>query len=338
MKHNFKLKERLGALLLAMLFILQAILGLVPVCVTQAAPLTVETWDSDKVVDYGYRFNMKFQPGITTYESFGCDNLDREAFSDNGKSERDTECVRVGADYKAGSAGMRYNNVGKDGNGNIVDVRLILVGVENAEPRYDLRTAESIVQNKGGATFAWKDNEAYPMVGFSKNSIGVFIYSVGYAKVKFQFLKHGTEETLPISGHGTIRDIDAGQGVRIPSDSSLDNAYVLKNNDYLTVDGNSVSSPLGSVEPDDPRGWLNLFYNTDNFTVEFCHQFRLDKWIKVVKMPLQKPVLRKDGQRLQEINIWIHQATVIVRTLKDRNTAKHMHILILHPIVSVMLR
>ena len=40
---------------------------LVPVCVTQAAPLTVETWDSDKVVDYGYRFNMKFQPGITTY-------------------------------------------------------------------------------------------------------------------------------------------------------------------------------------------------------------------------------------------------------------------------------
>ena len=131
MKHNFKLKERLGALLLAMLFILQAILGLVPVCVTQAAPLTVETWDSDKVVDYGYRFNMKFQPGITTYESFGCDNLDREAFSDNGKSERDTECVRVGADYKAGSAGMRYNNVGKDGNGNIVDVRLILVGVEN---------------------------------------------------------------------------------------------------------------------------------------------------------------------------------------------------------------
>ena len=58
MKHNFKLKERLGALLLAMLFILQAILGLVPVCVTQAAPLTVETWDSDKVVDYGSRFNM----------------------------------------------------------------------------------------------------------------------------------------------------------------------------------------------------------------------------------------------------------------------------------------
>lgn len=61
-------------------FILQAILGLVPVCVTQAAPLTVETWDSDKVVDYGYRFNMKFQPGITTYESFGCDNLDRKLF------------------------------------------------------------------------------------------------------------------------------------------------------------------------------------------------------------------------------------------------------------------
>ena len=124
MKRNLKLKERLGALLLAVLFILQAILGLLPVCVTRAAvPLSIETWDNNKTVDYGYRFNMKFQPGITTYESFGCDNLDREAFSDNGKSERDTECVRVGADYKSGSAGMRYNNVGKDGNGNIVDVQ-----------------------------------------------------------------------------------------------------------------------------------------------------------------------------------------------------------------------
>ncbi len=35
------------------------------------------------------------------------------SFFRHGKSERDTECVRVGADYKAGSAGMRYNNVGK---------------------------------------------------------------------------------------------------------------------------------------------------------------------------------------------------------------------------------
>lgn len=70
---------------------------------------------------------------------------------------------------------MRYNNVGKDGNGNIVDVRLILVGVENAEPRYDLRTAESIVQNKGGATFAWKDNEAYPGWLFQKQYGVLFI-------------------------------------------------------------------------------------------------------------------------------------------------------------------
>lgn len=289
MRHNLKLRERLGALLLAVLFVLQAVIGLLPARITQAAvSASIETWDSDKTVDYGYRFNMKFQPGITTYESFGCDNLDREAFSDNGKSERDTESVRVGTDYQAGSAGMRYNNVGKDGNGNIIDVRLILMGVENAEPRYDLRTAESIIQDKGGITFAWKDNEAYPMVGFSKNSIGVFIYSVGYAKVKFQFLKHGTEETIPISGHGTIRDIDAGQGVRVPADSGLDNAYILKDNDYLTTEGNSVTSPLGAIEPDDPRGWLNLFYNTDNFTVEFCHQFRLDKWDKSREEGIEK--------------------------------------------------
>lgn len=55
MKHNFKLKERLGALLLAMLFILQAILGLVPVCITQGGTVNRRNMDSDKVVDYGYR-------------------------------------------------------------------------------------------------------------------------------------------------------------------------------------------------------------------------------------------------------------------------------------------
>ncbi len=86
------------------------------------------------------------------------------------------------------------------------------MGVDNAEPRYDLRTAESIVQNKAELRLHGKIMKLIHGWLF-QNSIGVFIYSVGYAKVKFQFLKHGTEETLPISGHGTIRDIDAGQGV-----------------------------------------------------------------------------------------------------------------------------
>lgn len=98
MKHNLKLRERLGALLLALLFIVQAVLGLLPACVTQAASLSIETWDNDKTVDYSYRFDMKFQPGITTYESFGCDNLDREAFSTMGKANvirSVSECIRI---------------------------------------------------------------------------------------------------------------------------------------------------------------------------------------------------------------------------------------------------
>ena len=47
MKHNLKLRERLGALLRALLFIVQAVLGLLPACVTQAASLSIETWDND---------------------------------------------------------------------------------------------------------------------------------------------------------------------------------------------------------------------------------------------------------------------------------------------------
>ena len=174
MKRNLKLKERLEALLFAVLFAMQAILGLLPSDTVQAAVTAIEIWKADQMVDYEYRFNMKYQPGITTYETFGCDNKDSDAFSDHGRSGRDTESVRVSADYKPGSAGIRYNNVGKDGEGNIVDVRLTLMGVENAERRYDIRTPISKTENNGGLSFGWENNESYPIVGFSKNSIGIF--------------------------------------------------------------------------------------------------------------------------------------------------------------------
>ena len=89
------------------------------------------------------------------------------------------------------------------------------------------------------------------MVDFAKNNIGVFIYSLGSAKINFQFLKHGTDEALTISGHGTIRDIDAAQGVSIPSDNGLDHAYVLKNNEFLKVNGTYVGSQNVAIEPED---------------------------------------------------------------------------------------
>lgn len=280
MKKNRNLKERLGAFCLALLFVLQAVLGLLPVSVVEAAVDSIEIWQSDQMIDYGHRFNMKYQQGITTYETFGCDNLDKDAFSDHGRSDREAETVRVSEDYQAGSAGIRYNNVGKDAAGNIVDVKLTLMGVENAECRYDIRTPITKTEKNGGLSFAWENNESYPLVGFSRNSIGVFIYSVGSAKVNFQFLKHGTEEVLQISGHGTIQDIDAAQAVEIPSDSNLQQAYILADNDFLKVNGTSVGSQNVAIEPDDEKGWLNMLYDTDHFNLVFSHQEKLDMWDK----------------------------------------------------------
>ena len=97
MKGTVKLKKRLEALGLALLFMLQSVLGFLPGMIFSAAGAvkSIEVWDSDQLIDYGYRFNMKFQPGVTTYESFGCDNLDSAAFSDHGRSTRDTESVRI---------------------------------------------------------------------------------------------------------------------------------------------------------------------------------------------------------------------------------------------------
>ena len=41
MKHNLKMREGLGDLLLGLLFIVQAVLGVLPGCVTQAASLSI---------------------------------------------------------------------------------------------------------------------------------------------------------------------------------------------------------------------------------------------------------------------------------------------------------
>ena len=278
MKKNLKLKERLGAFCLAVLFALQTILGLLPVNMVQAGVSAIEIWKPDQMIDYNYRFNMKYQPGVTTYETFGCDNQDRNAFTDYGRSTRDAETVRVSDNYKAGSAGVRYNNVGRDQNGNIVDVKITLMEVNNAEPRYDIRTPATKTEDNGGMTFAWENNESYPVVAFARNNIGVFTYSVGSIKVNFQFLKHGTEESLVISGHGTIRDIDAAQAIEIPADSNIDRAYIAADNDFLKVNGTYVGSQNVAIEPDDQKGWLNMLYDTDNFNLIFSHQEKLDMW------------------------------------------------------------
>ncbi|MDY4694233.1 MAG: isopeptide-forming domain-containing fimbrial protein [Blautia sp.] len=277
MKRFLKIKERMGAFWLALLFAMQTILGILPPQTVMAQVNAIELWKEEQIIDYEHRFNMKFQPGITTIESFGCDNLDREAFINHGRSDRDAETVRITDKFVPGSAGMRYNNVGRDGAGNIVDVRLTLLEVKNAQDRYDLQSPAATDETRA-KTYAWENNEAHPIVGFSRNSIGVYIYSLGSAKVNFQFLKHGTQEPLVICGHGTIRDIDASQGVSIPPDSGLERAYIIEGNDFLTVDGTSVEAQNSSITPDDEEGWLNTLYQTDHFNLVFSHQKKLDSW------------------------------------------------------------
>lgn len=94
MKGTVKLKKRLEALGLALLFMLQSVLGFLPGMIFSAAGAvkSIEVWDSDQLIDYGYRFNMKFQPGVTTYEPFGCDNWTVLLFRSAKKYKRYRKC------------------------------------------------------------------------------------------------------------------------------------------------------------------------------------------------------------------------------------------------------
>ena len=63
-----------------------------------------------------------------------------EALTNHGRNTLRVYTKRMTGNYVPGSAGVRYNNVGKDGNGNIVDLKLSLIEVTGAEPRYDMFT------------------------------------------------------------------------------------------------------------------------------------------------------------------------------------------------------
>lgn len=281
MKQNRK--ERLGALLLAVLFLAQAILGILPARRVMADASVIERWDENTVMDYGYRFNVKYQPGITKVETYGCDNLDKIAFTNHGRSERNADTVRMTGNYKAESAGVRYYNVGRDGEGNIIDFKMSLVSVENPEPRYDMQTAvfkhnEAEGQGTSDGAYDFPDNIAQPLVGFSLEGIGMYIYCVDSARVHMQFLKNGTDEPIAISGHGTVRDLDARQGIFIPPQSRIDSAYILSDNTFLEVDGMKVTAGNDSLVSGDKKGWVNFLYNTDSMYFDFVHEAQLDRW------------------------------------------------------------
>lgn len=286
MRTRNKISKKLGAWLLAVLFVVQAVLGVLPSKPAQAAVTAIEEWDENNLVDYQYRFNVKFQKGITKVEAFGCDNQDRDAFTNYGRSGMDAITHRITPGYVPDSAGVRYYNVGKDGNGNIVDFQMSIVSVTNAEPRYDMLTPYNNYhrwkdeRDDLGEGFAWKDGMGQPIVAFSMNAIGMWTYCIGSTKVHFQFFKHNTNESLPINGHGTVRDLDAGQGMDIPPDSNLDHVYILKGNRFLTVNGTSVEAATDVIDSSDKRGWLNFLYNTDNIYFSFVHQSRLNRWDK----------------------------------------------------------
>lgn len=281
MKQNRK--ERLGALLFAVLFLAQAILGILPARRVMADASVIERWDENTVMDYGYRFNVKYQPGITKVETYGCDNLDKIAFTNHGRSERNADTVRMTGNYKAESAGVRYYNVGRDGEGNIIDFKMSLVSVENPEPRYDMQTAvfkhnEAEGQGTSDGAYDFPDNIAQPLVGFSLEGIGMYIYCVDSARVHMQFLKNGTDEPIAISGHGTVRDLDARQGIFIPPQSRIDSAYILSDNTFLEVDGMKVTAGNDSLVSGDKKGWVNFLYNTDSMYFDFVHEAQLDRW------------------------------------------------------------
>lgn len=281
MKQNRK--ERLGALLLAVLFLAQAILGILPARRVMADASVIERWDENTVMDYGYRFNVKYQPGITKVETYGCDNLDKIAFTNHGRSERNADTVRMTGNYKAESAGVRYYNVGRDGEGNIIDFKMSLVSVENPEPRYDMQTAvfkhnEAEGQGTSDGAYDFPNNIAQPLVGFSLEGIGMYIYCVDSARVHMQFLKNGTDEPIAISGHGTVRDLDARQGIFIPPQSRIDSAYILSDNTFLEVDGMKVTAGNDSLVSSDKKGWVNFLYNTDSMYFDFVHEAQLDRW------------------------------------------------------------
>ena len=162
-------------------------------------------------------------------------------------------CVIDDQDY-ADPITAIYSNVGEY-NGKVVDLKVTAVKWGPVNKNHIGNDGRNII----------------PCILFYKNRIAFNTIGVGTVRFRFEFLDHATQNKISPKGHVTLKDLDAGQGIRVYDGWGVNRIYLCKGYDYLKkttamiANGavyNELSSPEGEdIDTDDVKAWCQLDFD-----------------------------------------------------------------------------
>lgn len=147
-----------------------------------------------------------------------------------------------------------YSNVGEY-NGKIVDLKVTAVKWGAVNKNHVGKNGKKII----------------PCVLFYKDKLALNTIAVGTVRFRFEFLDHETQNKISPKGHVTLKDLDAGQGIRVYDGWGVNQIYLRKGYNYLKkttgsiANGsiyNEIASPEGiDTESDDVKAWCQLDFD-----------------------------------------------------------------------------
>ncbi len=205
------------------IFILTVVLCIMVIALpTALAATTVENIDSQTPIDGNYGFSFKWIDGVTTAVPLnmpndeGCLSIRKEEMKVN------TVCTTL-SDSVKGRSGIRYNNVGSY-NGTDVDLKVTVTDWTSLNPK--------------------EDNESFYAL---TSNIAFYISRIDNIKLKFQFLKHGTDTPLNIKGYITLDDLDYNQYFEFDTSSAIVKQYLAEGNNFITYSNKRFQSKYEEV-------------------------------------------------------------------------------------------
>lgn len=147
-----------------------------------------------------------------------------------------------------------YSNVGEY-NGKIVDLKVTAVKWGAVNKNHVGKNGKKII----------------PCILFYKDKLALNTIAVGTVRFRFEFLDHATQNKISPKGHVTMKDLDAGQGIRVYDGWGVNHIYLRKGYNYLKkttgsiANGsiyNEIASPEGiDAESDDVKAWCQLDFD-----------------------------------------------------------------------------
>lgn len=269
------------------------------VLAVKGASLPISRIDADQLLDARYRWQAKFRKGKTTAAQLHCDNIYQEQFLKGPRGDWGSQATVGVASLPVGdktfteeeAPGCYYADVGEitleDGTVRTMDLQILVVASYGGKNRYDYRTPSLTTTNPqvqptgsslSNITYSWEREMGRPCVSFLKNSIGLRVYCVDGVDVSLTYLDHQTGKPLPVSGHGTLSDIDGLQSVKFPQDCQIRQVYLLKDSEgHLEIQDNEILSQTTSLPSESRKGDITyLFENTSSVKIHFSYKNSLE--------------------------------------------------------------